>query len=119
MKSVHGKIKGASQYRGWITGAFYPKDLLNYDKNLEIKVEYFAESTSAPAHFHKQRKSWVIVLEGGIKMKIEDKLVVVKKGEYLIFKPKVKEELVSVDVGTVLVSVHAPSSGKSDKVLTN
>lgn len=114
-KWVHGKVEKNSKYRGWITGSFYPEEVINHDKNIEIKVDYFDKSESFKKHFHLKRKSWTIIIEGTMYMLINGERITIKKGEYIIYKPGVTEELIKTDPNTIVVSIHTPST-KPDKV---
>lgn len=119
MKSfMHGKV-GEEQllpYKGWITGAFLPENTPAYDKNLEVRVDYFNGDEKFAKHYHAERKTWTIVLKGCMNMVINDEPISIKEGEFIIYEPGVTEELLSVDPGSIVVSIHTPSTGKSDKV---
>lgn len=110
-----GKIKEYENTKGWISGSFFPTELLNHDDNVEIKIEYLAEPTSAKRHYHKFRKSWVLVLAGEIDYVIDNNPVNLTQGDFIIFGPNITEEVTNSKPGTVLVCIHSPS-GENDKV---
>lgn len=114
MRYVHNKI-AENDFKGWITGSFYPTGILNHDKNIEIKINHFQESTSFPAHYHSVRKTWTIVLEGAMHMIIDGDNITIGKGEYVIYGPGVVEELLATEPNTIAVSIHSPSA-ENDKV---
>ena len=116
MKFLKGKISDYEQTRGWITGSFFPTDLLTHDKDVEIKVDHFKTVTSFSKHYHSKRKTWTIVLQGAMHMKINDEPMTISKGEFIILEPGVTEELFSTDPDTIAVSLHTPSLNHSDKV---
>lgn len=109
MKFIHGKVKDCEKYMGWITGSFFPHDTFNYDKNIEVKVEFYGESASIVRHYHTKRKTWSIVLQGALNLNIEDNPITVKAGEFVIFEPGVTEELTSILPNSIAVHIHTPS----------
>ena len=112
---IYGKISDYKQTKNWISGSFFSKESVSYDENVEIKVDYFNESTSFEKHYHKTRKTWTIVIAGGMHMIIDGKALHIKAGEFVIYEPGINEELLGTDPGTVTVSIHSPS-GLQDKI---
>jgi mannose-6-phosphate isomerase-like protein (cupin superfamily) len=115
-KYIHGKFSDYKNNHGWITSAYFPEDLINHDKNLEIKVDHYPDSSSFPAHYHTQRKTWTLVLSGCMHMVIEGNNIDIHKGEFVIYEPEVSEQLISTDPDTTAVSLHSPSNKTDDKI---
>ncbi len=116
MRFIHGKVADSQKYWNWITGSFYPKDVLNHDNDLEIKVEFLKNNTVGEPHYHPRSKAWTIVLQGAMHLKVAKKQVEVKAGEYIIYEPGVIEELTGTDPDTIVVNIHKPSFPGGDKV---
>lgn len=113
---IYGKVSDYTKTNGWITGSFFPTKELNHDNKVEIRVDYFDEDKSFSSHYHSKRKSWTIVLKGCMKLIINGNEINLREGEFIIYEPGVTEELVSVDKGTIAVSIHSPSFKTPDKI---
>lgn len=114
-KYLVGNINDYQESRGWISGSFFPKEILNHDENVEIKIERLDSSITIKKHHHTRRKSWVLVIEGEIQFLVDDQEVNLKSGDFLIMDPGVTEEVTKSSPGTTIVSVHSPS-GAVDKI---
>ena len=113
--------KSLSEYtsdkKGYITGSFFPAEMLEYDTSIEINYSDLPDSFSAAPHCHAKSKTWVIVMKGKMYFKINGEEVEVGAGEFLIFEAGVPEEVVRVDPGTGSFTIHSPSIPGGDKVL--
>ena len=70
---------------GSLTGCFFEKDSLKYDEAIEINYSALPSGFSAPKHLHRQSKTWVIVTKGKMTFKLDNQVVEVKAGEFIIF----------------------------------
>jgi quercetin dioxygenase-like cupin family protein len=117
-KYLKGRLdKYAVERKGYITGSFFPNTELEHDTSIEINYANLPESFTAPAHYHAQSKSWIIVTKGKMYFKINNQAVEVGAGEFLIFGAGVHEEVTRVDPGTSSFTIHSPSIPGGDKQL--
>lgn len=116
MEYLKGKFTDyQKETKGYISGAFLPKDSLNHDDRVEINVSKLPEGFTAPKHLHQHMKTWVLVVKGKMYFKINDQPVVIAVGEFIIFEHGTPEEVEKVDPGTECITIHAPSIVGGDK----
>ena len=65
-------------------------------------------------HYHKKADELVLILKGGIKEKIDGKLIELKKNEFVLIRAGSKTELKEIKKGTIELIVKAPLA-KNDK----
>lgn len=111
-------LKGnVNQYhRGIFSGNSFSKDSLNYDESLDINYSKLSDGFTAPKHLHSQTKTWVIVIKGKMYFRIDNQDVEIGAGEFLIFPKGIVEEVLKVDPGTEVITIHSPSVEGGDKV---
>jgi len=101
---------------GSLTGCFFEKDSLKYDQAVEINFSALPTGFSAPKHLHSKSKTWVIVVKGKMTFKLDNQIVEVNGGEFIIFPAGTPEEVVSVDPETENITLHSPCIPGGDKV---
>lgn len=110
MKYMTGSLEQYYDKRGWITGSFFPENTLNYDKNIEIKIRTVEKSSPNKPHYHKNKKTWIIVINGSVNLLINDEPVGLKSKQFVIFEPGISEELKTAESGTIIITIHTPST---------
>lgn len=115
MNYLRGNFENQDDAKGYISGAFFPKNSVHFDDRVEIKFEKLPDDFSAPKHLHKYMKTWVIVTRGKMYFQINGEPVEIGEGEFLIFEANTPEEVVKVDPGTECINIHAPSIVGGDK----
>lgn len=98
-----------------IIGSFIEQSSIRCDSNVEIVFDTLQPGFTAPPHIHTKTKTIVIVLSGGMTFSIENEIVKVQKGEYIIFDKGLVEEVVSVEPNTQNLTIHTPSIIGGDK----
>lgn len=117
MKFLKGKTADYADTKGYITGAFFPEDTLNYSQDIEINYSKLSDDFSASNHLHSKSKTWVIVTKGKMYFRIDGTDIEVGQGEFVIFEANVSEEVVRVEPGTESITIHSPSIKGGDKVV--
>lgn len=104
--------------RGWLCGFWVKGKNKPYLNTKKFEVAYMkpevVKAHKSDKHYHKKADELVLILKGGIKEKIDGKLIELKKNEFVLIKAGSETELKEVKKGTIELIVKAPSV-KNDK----
>lgn len=98
-----------------LIGSFIEEPSVRCDSNVEIVFGKLEPGFRALPHIHTQTKTVVIILKGGMTFSIDNEVVVVREGEYIVFDKGSVEEVISVESNTQNLTIHTPSILGGDK----
>lgn len=107
-----GSIYKPAGKRGFLSGAFLLKKHPFYSKNLEVIYREIKPKDKPNRHYHKKTEEFLIVLSGEYQEKVNGKKVVLRKGDFIFLKPKMKTEFLGAKKGTKVICIKTPSLPK-------
>ncbi len=109
MKYYIGNIKKWQKEKGgWFFGQFIEDPLL-HSENIEVAWKKFDKEFSDKPHFHKQGTEINIDLSGESQVEIDNKIITLKRGDFLIVYPNTVFRDVFVAESTEMIIVKFPS----------
>lgn len=111
-KFVYGNTKDFSQTKGYFIGRFMGEkgrpDLETDEVEVAWKVFPIA-SGEETLHYHKEGIEINIVVSGGYKVLVGGVEKEIKKGDFLVVYPETKLKTLSIEGGSEIIVVKAPS----------
>jgi mannose-6-phosphate isomerase-like protein (cupin superfamily) len=111
-----GKTKDFAKRKGWFFGHFADEPLLRSDL-VEVAWQDISGKLPEPKdrHYHRASVEINIVIRGTMRLRIEEREVTVKSGEFFVIWPETMVDQVEADQDTEVIVVRAPSL-EEDKV---
>ena len=76
-------------------------------ENRNIKIERIVSGKiDKPKNFLQKENEWVILLEGEAKLKIDNKIYNLKKGDYIYIPANTPHTLLKTKEGTLWLAIH-------------
>jgi len=107
-KFFYGQYANFSQNRGWFVGSFFEENNPCKTDNVEVcYYEHTKEDVVAP-HYHKLKVELFIILEGKAKYTVNDKEVILNKGDFIFVDVNNIVSIKFLEL-TKVFAIHSPS----------
>lgn len=104
-----GSIEDHQHMRGWLCGQFFPENSILKTGNLEVKYSRMMPGDFEPEHFHPVGEEMLIIIEGKIRIVLDEKEHLLQTGDFVFEKAGTREVLAEVLEPTTFVAIRTPS----------
>lgn len=109
MKYKVDNVKNYKKTRGWICGQFFPRKSILKTSGLEVKYFTLNPGDISSKHYHPQGEELLVIINGKMRIKLDGKEFLLKKGDFVYQKSKVREEIIEVFKPTTFIAIRVPS----------
>lgn len=113
-KFFSGKMSDFEKTRGWFVGSFFEEENPCKTDKIEMLYRIHKPGDVSEKHYHQEKIELIIILNGEAKYFINDKLTILKKGDFLFVDVNNTIEGI-FEKKCELLAIHSPSI-PTDKV---
>ena len=114
-KVFAGKMTDFEKTRGWFVGSFFEEGNNCKTEKIEVLHVNHKQGDHCKKHYHQEKIELNIILEGEANYLVNDKLYVLKKGDFIFVDVNNTVEA-KFEKDCEMLSIHSPSI-PSDKVV--
>jgi len=113
-KYFAGKMSDFEKTKGWFVGSFFEEGNPCKTDKIEILYRVHKPGDVSEKHYHQEKIELIIILNGEAKYFINDKMIILKKGDFLF--ADVNNTIKGIfEKKCELLAIHSPSI-PTDKV---